>query len=63
MGAEQTIPWPAYSCGVSFEDSVDQDRIQFTYDYKEAALGLLAGAGTNTLEVGDIFRWGRPGCK
>jgi hypothetical protein len=56
MGGEQRTPMSAYSCGIRCEDSVDQYGIKFTYDYKEAALSLLTGAGTDLLEVGDILR-------
>jgi hypothetical protein len=64
MGAEQATAWPAYSCGIRFEESVDQYKIKFTYNSKEAAHSLLARGGTNLLEVGNIFRWGSArGCK
>ena len=52
-------PGQPVQCGIRFEDSVDQYRISFTYDSKEAACSLLAGAGTNLLEVRDTLWWSR----
>ena len=62
MGREQRTPKLAYSCGIRFEESMYQYRIKCTYDYG-AAFSMLAGVGTNILEVGDICRDRALGCK
>jgi len=58
----QRTPWPAYSCAIRLEDSVDQYRIKLAYDYKGAAPSLLVAGVTSPDEVGDTPRRGS-GCK
>jgi hypothetical protein len=53
--AEQRTLRPAYSCGITLEDNVDQDRTKFTYDWKTAAASSLAGGGTNVDKVRDVM--------
>ena len=58
----QRIPWPAYSCAIRLEDSVDQYRIKLAYDYKGAAPSVLVAGVTSPDELGDTPRRGS-GCK
>jgi len=47
---------------MAFQYRVNQDRIKFTYDWNEAALGGFAPSGTSRLELRNGVRDGR-GCK